>query len=200
MLIKVDEIKEFVCSQVLSGEELFYVSSITRPRIEWQKIFSGLFVLVLLCVAAFFIPQLKPYISKDYLGVALGVVILSGMLWSLLFYKRSTRRIVAVTGLRFLIFEYSKDLHRMKAEDLEDFENLREITFDAVEMMKLTRGKDNSGVLAMVFEEEDESKKGYVQASLNLEIEDCDAIKRAIPARLRPDGSKEDFWERSYGD
>ncbi|MEZ4488266.1 MAG: hypothetical protein R3F51_11810 [Cyanobacteriota/Melainabacteria group bacterium] len=204
-MITKENLEQFVYSQILDGEELTYVSRVGKPEIQWTKIGVGIFFVVALGVGAGMLPKGQlPWGPEERFMILAGgtlTMVMAFLLWSLIFYKRSTRRIVALTNLRFLIFEYERDLHRFKSEEeLEEFESRREIPFERIDAMKLTQGADNSGVLAMVFEEENKNKNGYVQAKLHLEVDDCDAVRGAVPARLRPDATKGDYWERSYND
>lgn len=204
-MITRDNLEQFVYSQILDGEELTYVSRVGKPEIQWKKIGFGICLVVALGVGAGLLPEGQlPWGQQQRFMILAGgtlTLVITFLLWSLIFYKRSTRRIVALTNLRFLIFEYKRDLHRFKSEEeLEEFEGRREIPFERIDAMKLTQGADNTGVLAMVFQEENKNKNGYVQAKLHLEVDDCDAVRGAVPARLRPDATKGDYWERSYND
>lgn len=204
-MLTTDQIKEFVKKVLLSGEEIHYVSSIEKPKFALAKFLIG-FVLIIVFtgLSTVFLESLDLLKDNNHmqnLSLISGALIGLYMIWAVLFYKVSTRRILTITNLRFIIYEYPHDLHKLTSvEELDNYSNKKEISFDHIESMKLTEGKENQGLLAMVFEQEDETQKAREMAKLHLEIHDCKALREAIPERMRPEGSKEDFWERTYDD
>lgn len=203
-MITNQQLESFVSSNLIDGEQLIYTSSIRKPGLEPIKFLKGLFVLFAVLAVIFILPENVIELTTEHKLTISAVFsvsfVLISILWPIIFYDKSHRRIVATTSLRFIIYEFSKELHKLDEEQLQFYESKKEITFDAIESMKLSEDKDNTGVLIMVFDQENKDKSGYELASMHLRVEDCQAIRGAIPKRMRPEGSKEDHWERTYDD
>ena len=203
-MITNQQLEKFVSSNLIDGEQLVYTSSIREPGLEPFKFLKGLLILFAVLAIIFILPQNVielTTVNKLTISAIFSVsFIIISILWPIIFYNKSHRRIVATTSLRFIIYEFSKELHKLNEEQLQFYESKKDITFDAIESMKLTEDKDNTGVLIMVFDQENEDKSGYELANIHLRVEDCKAIRGAIPQRMKPEGSKEDYWERTYDD
>ena len=203
-MITDQELEKFVSSDLLDGENLVYTSGVKKPAFKPLKFLKGIIVLLIFLAMLFILPENIIDLTPDKKLVIAAIFsisfVLLTILWSIAFYDKSYRRIVATTSLRFIIYEYSKELHKLDEEKLQFYESKKEITFDAIESMKLSEDKDNTGVLIMVFDQENEEKSGYELAKMHLRVGDCKAIREAIPQRMRPEGSKEDYWERTYDD
>lgn len=203
-MLNQEQVVNFVEKGLLSGEELVYLSKVSKPKSGTKHFLVFLSVLCFLAAVILLVPDsaLKSNNQERLLIVGAVTLTLSVfyLFWKILFYKKSSRQVVATTNLRFLIYQYPIDVFKLSEERLENYEFVKEITFDSMESMKLTEDKEDRGVLAMIFDEENEEKNGYITAKLHLEIDDCSKLREAIPDRMRPEGTKEDYWERTYED
>ena len=203
-MINNEQIENFVEKDLISGEELCYLSKIKNPDSPLKNWLTALFVTAIIATILFLLPDtlMKSTAQQRLLivGAVSAILLILYLLWAILFYKKSSRRIIATSNLRFLIYQYPFEVHKLNEENIENYETLKDISFERVESMKLTEDRENHGVLAMIYDEENEEKNGYIPAKLHLEIDDCSKLRESIPKRMRPEGTKEDYWERTYDD